>query len=143
MARYQMVFDDASGDQMFLDDPFEHRGIARGIPGALGIDHGDRAAFADTQAVRLGAQNAALLGKSQLLQAAFQKVPRREAAILLAALRIRLVAAEEDVAPRDGHANRFRDAALRISGQQPSAPTLRTLQDPTADRVRSAAPCSR
>ena len=69
-ASMQKILDDSAGNQMFLDDPLEHRRIAVPVPGALGIDDRDRAAFADAQAVRLGAQDAALLGQAQLLQPA-------------------------------------------------------------------------
>ena len=84
------------------------------VPGALGIDDGDRTAFADAKAVRLGAQDAALLGQPELLEAPLQKVPRREAAILVAAFRLRLIAAEKDVPPRDRHADALRRSRAAI-----------------------------
>ena len=68
MLRDQRIVDDAAADEMFLDDPLEHRRIALPVPRAFGIDDGDRPAFADAQAVRLGAQDAALLGQAELLQ---------------------------------------------------------------------------
>src|SRR5262245_43489594 len=120
---------------MLLDDSLEHRRIAGGVPRAFRIDDGDRSAFTDPQAVGLRAENAALLRQPELLQAPLEEVPRRQPALLLAALRVGLIAAEEDVAPRDRDADAVRDRALRLR--------RRTHSDPIADRARSAAPCSR
>src|SRR5882672_6896690 len=105
----ETVGHDATADQMFLDDPLEDRRIARGIPRALGIDDGDWAAFADAEAVRFRAEDAALLRETELFQPALEKVPRGEPAILLAALRSGLVAAEEDVTLGDRDADARRD----------------------------------
>src|SRR5436190_5847459 len=145
MLRNHGVANDTAGDQVFLDDPFEHRRIARRVPHALGIDDGDRSALADAQAVGFRSENAALLGEAELLQPALEEFPRRETALFLAAFRIRLIAAEEDVTPRGVDADRLRDRALRVGGHQPSAfsPTLRTRRGPIRDRARLAAPCSR
>jgi hypothetical protein len=60
MLRDQRVLNDASGDEMLLDDPLEDRRIALPVPRALWIHDGDRSAFADAQAVHFGAKNAAL-----------------------------------------------------------------------------------
>src|SRR5438067_9763577 len=106
---------------MFLDDLFEHRGIARRVPHALGIDDGDRSALADAQAVGFRSENAALLGEAELLQPTLEEFPRRQTALFLAAFRIRLIAAEEDVTPRGVDADRLRDRALRVGCHQPSA----------------------
>ena len=111
MARDEVVLDNPSADQMFLDDPLEHRRIAPSIPRALGVHDRNRAAFADAEAVRFGAQNAALLRQAELLQPALQKIPCLEAARFLAALRIRLIAAEQNVAARAADADRFGDLA--------------------------------
>jgi hypothetical protein len=110
--RNQRVFDDAPADQMFLDDPLEDRRIALAVPSALRIDDGDRPAFADAKAVRLGAQDSALLGQPELFETRFQKVPRGKAAILVAAFRLRLIAAEKDMPARNRHADALRDRAL-------------------------------
>ena len=110
MLRDQALGDDASANQMFLNDSLENRWVAACVPRALGVDDGNRAAFADPKAVRLRAENAALFGEPELLQSALQELPRRETAILLAALRSRLIAAEENVPPRDRHANRCGDS---------------------------------
>jgi hypothetical protein len=42
-----------AADEMLLDDSFEDRRIALAIPCAFRIDHGDRTAFADAQAIGL------------------------------------------------------------------------------------------
>ena len=110
----QMGGDDAARNQVVLDDALEHRRIAFAVPGAFGIDHGDRAAFADAQAVGLGAQDAALVREAELLQPALQELPGRQPALLLAALRRGLVAAEKDVPPRDGDADRACDLSFVI-----------------------------
>ena len=110
----ETVGDDATADQMFLDDPLENRRIARGIPRTFRVDDGDWAAFADAEAVGLGAEDAALLRQAKLLQPALEKIPRREPAIFLAALRRGLVATQKDVAFRDGNTNCGGYGALRI-----------------------------
>src|SRR6476469_4404494 len=97
--------DDSAGNQMFLDDPLEHRRIAVPVPGAFGIDDRDRAAFTNPQTVRFGSQDAALLGQPQRLEPALQEFPRFEAAILLATLWLCLIAAEKNVPARHRHAD--------------------------------------
>src|SRR5262249_23056718 len=107
----QRVFDEdviqyrTAADQVLLDDPLEHRRIAAAIPRALGIDERNRSAFADAQAVGLRAQDPALSRQTEFLQPPLQKLPRLESARLLAALRRRLIAAQEDVPPRDRNAD--------------------------------------
>jgi len=100
-----MLVHDAAADQMLLNDPLEHGRIAARVPRPFRIDHGDRAALADAEAVRFRPEDAALIRKAELFQAPLEKLPRLEAARLLAALRRRLIAAEKDVAARDGHAD--------------------------------------
>ena len=107
------VCDRLSADEVLLDDALEDGRIAVPVPRALRVDDRDRAAFADAQAVRLRPQNAALLREAELLQPALQVIPRREAALLVAALRLGLIAAEEDVAPAHGDAEAFGDLLLR------------------------------
>src|SRR5262249_4661376 len=134
----------APGNQMLLDDPLEHGRIAARVPRALRIDDGNRTAFADAQTVGLGPKDAALLGEPELLQSALEKLPRREAAILLTALRRGLVAAKKDVPAGGRTANRFCDETLRITRHHRHVRlTRRILPDPIRVRVRSAAPCSR
>ena len=62
------LLDDPSAYQVLLDDPFKRRRIAFPIPGAFGIDQGDRTAFADAQTIRFRAQNTALFRKAKLLR---------------------------------------------------------------------------
>src|SRR6185295_7931359 len=83
----QRVADDAAADEMFLDDPLEHRRVALAVPRAFGIDDRDRSAFANPQAVGLGAQDAALVDEAERLQPRLQVLPGREPPLLLAALR--------------------------------------------------------
>src|SRR5262249_28564771 len=73
------------------------RRIALSVPHALWVDDRDRPVRADAQAVHLRAQDAALVVEAQLEEPPLQVVPRGEPALLLRALRLRLVAAEEDV----------------------------------------------
>src|SRR5688572_29054160 len=91
---------------MFLDDGLEHRRVALPVPRALGIDDGDGAALADAEAVRLGAQDAAVLREAELLEAPLQELPGRQAPFLVAAFRGGLVAAEKNVSPGLGDADR-------------------------------------
>src|SRR5262245_19415220 len=107
---------------MLLNDPLENRRIAGGIPNALRIHDGDGSAFADAEAVRLCAQDAALLRQPELFQPALQEIPRREAPTLVAALRVRLIAAEKNVTPRDRDADGRRNGALRLRCRTHSGP---------------------
>ena len=92
-------------DKVFLDDAFEHRRVAGAVPSAFRVDDGDRTALADAQAVRLGPEDATAFRQAELLQPAFEKIPRRETAFFLTAFRFRLIAAEKNVPPRDRHAD--------------------------------------
>ena len=108
----QTVLNDVPADEMFLDDALDRGRIAVSVPGAFRIDDRDGPAFADAQAVRFRAQDAALLRQSQLLQSPFEKIPRVDAAIFLAAFRIGLIAAEKNVPTGDRHADRVGDLLL-------------------------------
>jgi len=110
----QAVRDDAPFDEMFLNDALEDRRIARAVPHAFRIDDGNRTAFADTQTIGFRAQDAALLRQLQLLQPPLEELPRGKAALLVAALRLCLIAAEKDVAPRDRNTDAGGDVALGI-----------------------------
>src|SRR5689334_2229196 len=114
MLRDEVVSDDPPADQMLVNDAIEHRRIAPAVPGALWIDDDDRTVVADAEAIHLRPKHAAQLGEPELLQATFEEVPRGEAAILLAALRVRLIAADEDVSPRGRHTNGFGRFPLTI-----------------------------
>ena len=110
----EKLVDDAAADQVILNDPLEHRRIAPPIPRAFGIHDGNGTTLADAKAVHLAAQDAALFRQAELSQAAFEELPRYEPALLLAALRGRLIAAEEDVASRDRHADRRGNLPLQF-----------------------------
>src|SRR5436309_12570642 len=114
MLNDQTVLDDAAADEMLLDDALEHRRIALTVPSAFWVHHRDRSAFADPQAVRLRAQNPALLRQPELFEPSLQEVPRSQPAIFFAALRRRLIAAEEDVPPRHRNADARCDGTLGI-----------------------------
>src|SRR3954468_2135210 len=104
----QVVGDDASADEMFANDPLEHRRIALAIPRSFRVDDGDRATFTDAEAVGFRPQDPALVGQTKLLQAALQKFPCFIAALPLAAFWFRLITAEKNVALRGRDANLLR-----------------------------------
>src|SRR5947208_3469753 len=97
----QRVGNDASADEVFLDDSFEDGRIARAVPRALWIDDRDRPALTDPEAVGFGSESAALLRQAELFEPALEKLPRLQTALLLAAFGRRLIAAEKDVSSRD------------------------------------------
>src|SRR5262245_46554759 len=117
----EMLANDPPSDQMLLDDLLQHRRIAGPVPRAFRIHDRDRSAFADSKAVGLGAQDAALVGESELLEPAFQEIPGGQAPLLLAALRRRLIAAEKDVTAGDRDAYRSGDLLLRVGHQKAKA----------------------
>ena len=102
----------APADEMFLDDALENRRVALSVPGAFGVDDRHGPTFANAQAVGFRSQDAALLGKTKLLQASFQELPSRQAAIFLAAFWRGLVAAEKNVTPGDRNTDAFGDFLL-------------------------------
>jgi acetyl esterase/lipase len=103
-----------AANQVFLDDLFQDGRVARGVPRAFGVDDRDRPAFANSQAVGLRAQDAALLRQPELLQSAFQELPRRKPAFLLTAFRRGLIATEKNVAAGYGDADAFGAAFLGL-----------------------------
>ena len=84
-----------SADQVLLNDALQHFGRGGVIPDAFGIDHRNRAAFADAQAVGFGAVDA--VEQSQFGQPALEVVPGLDAAFLRAALGLGLLGAQEDM----------------------------------------------
>ena len=92
-----MLFDDLPVHQMLLDDPLENRRITSTVPSAFGIDHRDGSPFADSEAIRLGAKDASLLGETKLLETLFQIVPGGDRSLPLAALGLGLITAQKDV----------------------------------------------
>ena len=87
-------------DEMFLNNPLQHRRITLGIPRPFGVHHRNRAVQTDAQTVRLGAKHAALLGQIQLRQPRLQKVPRFERFLFVTTFGLRLVGTKEYVPPR-------------------------------------------
>src|SRR5262249_23755677 len=100
---------------MFLNDPLEHRRIAVAVPDAFGIHHSNRSAFANAQAVCLGAKDASLFRQVQFLQSTLEKVPGGDTSLLLTTLRCRLIGADEDMALGHWHTDRGGDLFLGIS----------------------------
>ena len=103
----QQILDDPSADQMLLDYPLERRRVAFAVPRALGIDDCYRAAFTDPEAIHLRAKYSALIRQAQVGESLLQELPGFHAARQVAAFWLRLLGAKEDVAARDGHANRL------------------------------------
>ena len=91
---------------MLVDDPPEHRRIASAIPRAFRVHHRDRTSLADAKAVGFRPQDAASLGQPQFFEALFEKIPRRDGALAIAALRIGLIGAEKNVTAGGGDAHR-------------------------------------
>ena len=91
---------------MLLDDPLEHRRIAPAVPRPFRIDHGNRPAFADAQAVGFRAKDTAGFGQPEFLEPLLQELPRLERPLAIAALRVRLIGAQKDMAARMGNADR-------------------------------------
>src|SRR5262245_64672474 len=94
----EVLEDRMTTHEMVVDDAFENGRVARPVPRALGIHDGDRSALANAKAIGLRAKDAALFREAELLQPSLEKVPRGEAALLLTALGVGLIAAEKYVA---------------------------------------------
>jgi hypothetical protein len=99
---------------MFLNDPLQNGRIAFAIPGTFRVYDRDRTTFADAEAIGFGAKDAALFGELQLFETSLQKIPCGKAALLVAAFGFRLIAAEKDMTPCDGHTYAGRDFSLGI-----------------------------
>lgn len=83
---------------MFLNDFLQNLWRARVVPGPFGIDDSNRPPFADPKAIGLGPVNTSLVHQFKLLQTPLEILPRLQAVLFGTAMRLRLVAAEEDVA---------------------------------------------
>ena len=110
----QMLGDHAAGDQMLLNNPFEHGRIAVAVPGAFRVHDRNRTSLADAEAVGFGAKDAALFREPQLFETPLQKIPCGKAPVLVAAFGFSLIAAEKDVAPGDRYADAGRDFSLGL-----------------------------
>jgi hypothetical protein len=102
VSRETVLFYYLAADQVFLDDALQHFWCGGVIPDAFGVDDGDGPAFADTEAVGLGAIH--VVEESQFSQAAFQVVPGFDAHLSRAALRIGLLGTQEDMVLNGGDA---------------------------------------
>jgi hypothetical protein len=124
---------------MLLDDPLEHGGVARPIPDTFGIDHGHRTTSADAEAIGLGTRDATLIGEPQGEQTCLQVVPGDDRPLAVAALRLGLVATQEDMAPRRRDADGLGLALLSIEdvGRQGRAQRGRRHQYRTAPVTRT------
>src|SRR5207244_1112323 len=98
--------------------------IAPAVPGAFRIHDGNRPSFANPQAVGFGSENPALVGQAELFEPPLQIVPRRDPALLVAALRRRLIGAEKNMAPglRDADLRRDLPFAVPLAHQCASVP---------------------
>lgn len=63
---------------MFLEDPLENLWRTAPVPGAFGIDHGDRTAPADLETLRLGTVETARAVEVEFPDASLQVLPRAE-----------------------------------------------------------------
>jgi len=104
-----MLADGFSVDQVALDDPLDDVRRTGVVPDPFGINHRDGAAPADTKAVGLRSVDAAFTRQAEFLKAFFQVLPGLEALLFRAAVRLRLVAAEEHMAPDAGNARGLGD----------------------------------
>src|SRR5215210_7013686 len=75
-----------AADQMFLEDAFEHGWIALPVPHPVGIDHGDRAAAADVEAIGARGVDAPFAHQAQLFEPLRQVLPGADRPLAAAAL---------------------------------------------------------
>jgi hypothetical protein len=109
--------DGVAGEEVFLDDAFEDFGGAGVVPGAFGVDDGDGAVDADLEAIGLGAVDEGVgAGEFEFLEAALEVIPGGDAFLLVAALGLGLVSAEEDMA-FDFFDAQISDGCPEIDGQ--------------------------
>lgn len=111
MGENAIVFDHIASDEMFLNDAFNDRWGASGIPDSLGIHHGNRAIHTNAQTVCFGAKDTTLFTESQFFKAGFKVVPCLEAQLFVTAFWLGLITAEQDVATGDINAQGRRGLA--------------------------------
>jgi len=136
MPREGKLFHYSPADQMLLNDALQHLGCGRVIPHALGVHQRDRPLLANPQTVRLRTIHS--IEQSQLGQPPLEKIPRLEPHFLRATLRLRLVAAEEDVTADAGNVQSVRDLnqAFEIGHTREDSLSQNRVHDLFAD-VRS------
>ena len=109
-----VLLDDAAANQVLADNSFEHWRITSAIPHAIRIDDRDRPGLADPKTVGLCAQNASSFGEAELREALFEKRPRRERSLAVAAFRFGLIATEKYMPVRDRYTDVSRGALLPL-----------------------------
>jgi len=98
---------DLSADEVFLNDSFENRRRAGVIPSTFRIHDGDRAAAANSQAIRFRAIDQRVWSdESEFLEPPLQVIPRFQAGFARAALGFSWIGTQEDVAPEGMEAQR-------------------------------------
>jgi hypothetical protein len=111
--RNEVVGHRPAADEMFLDDALEDWRIALAIPRAFRVDDGDGAGLADAEAVRLRAEHA-VVRQPKLDETPLQIIPGHDRSLAIAAFRLGLVAAEEDVAPGDAEPQLLDDGVFTV-----------------------------
>src|SRR5215471_2337145 len=125
MAREGKLLHHPSADQVLLNNSLEHIGCGAAIPDALGVDHRDRTAFADAEAVGLSAIDA--IKQAQLGEPALEILPRLDARFFRAALGLGLIRAEEDMAFNCGEAEAGGDFGEAFAIGRVHPPTTATV----------------
>lgn len=93
----EMLLDNLATDQMLLNNLFQHSRIATAVPCSFGINQSDRPAGADAQAVGFRSEDATLLAEAEFLQSPFEIVPGDQRTLVVATLRLGLIAAEKNM----------------------------------------------
>src|SRR5687768_13387463 len=83
----QQIFDDATANQVFLDDALERGRVTLAVPSPLWIDEGNRSTLTDAQAVGFASEDPPLIRQAQLGQTLFEVFPGDDAPFHIAALR--------------------------------------------------------
>jgi len=109
MKREEMLLDNASADQVLLDDPLQDLRTARMIPRSFGIHDCDGSLRADPQAVGFRSEHTALPAQAQFIQTALEILPGSKAIFARTAFGLRLIAAKEDMPLRLWNADRLHD----------------------------------
>src|SRR5262249_30306729 len=100
IARESELLHDAPADQVFLDDALDHLRRSRMVPDSFGINHRDRAAFANAETIGFGPVHS--VTQSQLRETALEILPGIQAVILGATLGLGLIGAQKNVAANAG-----------------------------------------
>lgn len=93
--RKSQVFDDASANQMFLNDALHRLRSHMAVPDALGVDERDRSALADAEAI--GARTVDLIEQPEFIEPPLEIVPSFDALFARAALRLGLIGAQKNM----------------------------------------------